>query len=187
MSDTEPCTAYPPHKLILALLYAGTWELDGVCLAVEGRFGALDSSSRQMSFIHTHYYDAEMGTPIHRALVSVRELVDPASLAALKREANRLETMHRRPDGGRTINVDPGLLSLSRVILATTKQSAHRVAIGLGVYAEVTLLYRKGRFHPFEWTYPDFRSGIYDSWLAEVRHGYHEQLKAIDPGRSWRL
>lgn len=178
---------YQPHKVILAVLFAAGWEIDAVQAELVSTFGPLDSASGPFPFHHTSYYDREMGTPIFRALFSADALADPSSLASLKLAANALEERHAAPGGARSLNVDPGLLSLSRLILATTKQSAHRIAIGAGIHAEVTLLFRKGRFAPLEWTYPDFRSGEYDLWLSAVRRRYREQLRGIDPGRAWRL
>ena len=75
------------------------------------------------------------------------------------------------------MNLDPGLLSLPRFVLATTKESAHRIPLEEGIYAEITLLYEKGSFRPLAWTYPDFRSEGYIVLLNEIRLRYKSQLK----------
>ncbi len=59
-----------------------------------------------------------------------------------------------REGGDRTLNLDPGLLSLSRFALATTKDGSHRIPLRDGIYAEVTLVYERGGFHPLPWTVP---------------------------------
>lgn len=159
-------------------------ELDSL---VADSFGSIDSRSEEIDFTFTHYYDKEMGTPITRVLYSIAELVDPAALAPLKHLSNSVEARTAHPDGHRIINLDPGLLSLSRLILATTKPSGHRIPIGQGMHAEITLLFQRGRFQPLDWTYPDFRSQIYHDWLLTVRRGYHEHLKELDPDTNWRL
>jgi hypothetical protein len=180
-------TPYQPHKLIVGLLYANDCDHDTALGVVEQAFGSIDARTEPMPFRFTDYYDDEMrGRPM-RMIVSIDTLVDPSDLARMKVIGNRLEAERSRTDGSRRLNLDPGLLSLSRLILATTKPSAHRIAIGEGIFAELTLLYRHGRYEPFEWTYPDFRSDVYHEWLLGVRGRYHDQLREIDPDRAWRL
>jgi hypothetical protein len=184
---------FQPHKLFVAALFSGAHQPDAVRALVERTFGPTDRELPAHPFTFSRYYDEEMGGGLHRALFSIRELVDPAELAAFKARSNEVELQtSTAPETStaprsRTLNLDPGLLSLSRVILATTKPSAPRVPLRDGFHAEITLLYRKGRYRPFEWTYPDFQSEPFVEWLADVRTVYHEQLRAIDPNRAWRL
>ncbi|MBU8912643.1 MAG: DUF4416 family protein [Spirochaetales bacterium] len=178
---------YQLHKLIIPVLFTEQTKIEAMDRLVTDSFGPIDSRSEQIDFAFTHYYDAELGTPIFRVLYSLAELVNPTDLARFKHLSNDIEAQTARPDGRRTINLDPGLLSLSRVILATTKPSAHRIPIGLSMHAEITLLYRRGRFQALEWTYLDFSSHAYDDWFLSVRRRYHEQLKTLDPEINWRL
>jgi hypothetical protein len=179
--------AYQPHKLITAILVASDGDLDTVCAGLESRFGVIEEQFDAGDFEFTDYYQPEMGSGLQRHLLSFEPLIDPGELAATKELTNRLEADSAREDGSRRINCDPGLLSLSRLILATTKPSGHRIPIGDGMHAEVTLLFSRGRYRPLEWTYPDFGSGLYNEWFLTVRARYHEQLRALDPDRPWRL
>jgi hypothetical protein len=178
---------FQPHKLIVPALASAEFSVRELHDLVRSCFGDLDSWTEPMSFTFTHYYDAELGSSICRVLFSVQELTDPAALVRLKCDANRVERDTARADGRRVINLDPGLLSLSRIILASTKASGHRIPIGDGIHAEVTLLFRHGQYRPLEWTYPDFRSPAYQEWLLKVRDIYHGQLRRIDSERAWRL
>ena len=181
----EDC--YQPHKLIVGVLLASDADLMSVADRLEAVFGTPDLRSDPLPFDFTDYYDHEMGPAIRRQFVSFAELVDPGRLADLKRRSNGVEAEFARVDGMRRANLDPGILSLSRLILATTKPSGHRIPIGQGMHAEITLLFVHGHYRPLEWTYPDFRSGAYDEFLLTVRTRYHEQLNALDPDRAWRL
>lgn len=49
--------------------------------------------------------------------------------------------------------------------------------MGGGVFAEVTLWYCKGQWRAFDYTFPDFRSGLYDDFLDEVRRDWLLQTK----------
>jgi len=168
--------AFAPEKLVVAVLSSEP-ELGGTLLErLEQRFGPSDWASPQLPFTYTHYYDREMGGPITRCFLSFRELVDPQRLAGIKQATNRLEEELRR-EGRRRVNLDPGLLSLSRFILASTKPGAHRVALAEGIYAEITLIFERGGFRPVEWTYPDYRSPEYLEILNRIRALLKAQLR----------
>ncbi len=98
-------------------------------------------------------------------------------IAEIKLQTNRVEEQFREA-GGRKVNIDPGLLCLSRFILVTTKESAHRIPLSGGIHAEITLLFHKGSFRPLEWTYPDYRSPEYLHVLNEIRGLYKAQTHA---------
>jgi hypothetical protein len=79
------------------------------------------------------------------------------------------------------VNIDPGLLSLSRFILASSKDGSHRVPLCEGVFAEITLVYERGGYRALPWTYPDYRSSEYLDILAEIRKLYKAQLNERSP------
>ena len=76
------------------------------------------------------------------------------------------------------MNIDPGYLTAARVVLASTKDFAHRLYLGKGIYGEVTLLYQKKDFQALPWTYPDYRSEAYRQFFRELRRVYMAQLAA---------
>jgi hypothetical protein len=156
------------EKLVVGVLLSRP-ELKPELLArLEEAFGPADWVSPELPFGYTHYYDAEMGGPITRFFVSCRERMDPARLADAKCTTNDIEEEFRRL-GLRPVNLDPGLLSLANFVLASTKPSAHRVPLALGIYAEIELLYERSSFRPVEWTYPDYRTREYLDILEHIR------------------
>ena len=64
----------------------------------------------------------------------------------------------------------------SRVVLASTKNFYHRIYVGKGVYAEVTLYWKDKEFKKLEWTFPDYRTFLYHSTLTSIRDIYMKQL-----------
>ena len=165
------------EKLVIAILISAAGRRDALVSRLSDRWGPVDFASEPFIFTFTHYYDAEMGPPIDRFFISFERLVDPASLARTKLETNAIEDLFRET-GSRKVNLDPGLLSLPRFVLATTKENAHRVPLADGIYAEITLLYGKGSFQPLPWTYPDFRSEPTLSILNTIRSRYKSQPRA---------
>jgi hypothetical protein len=79
----------------------------------------------------------------------------------------------------RPLNVDPGLLSLGKFQLATTKDQSHRIYVGSGVYAEVTLRYQEGTYRPWPWTYADYRLAAVGAFLQEAREYYKNRLRQM--------
>ena len=114
------------------------------------------------------YYAGEMGDSIWRQYLALDACIAAHELADLKRLTNRLEDRWRRVQG-RAVNLDPGYLDLVRVVLASTKDAAHRVAIGDGLYAEATLHFAHGSFHPWSYTYPDYAGTDARAFFTAVR------------------
>ena len=144
---------------------------------LESMFGPVCLISPSMPFTFTDYYDPEMGSGIERFFIAFERLVQPDSLAEAKTLTDSLE-MEMAIDGRRCMNLDPGLISEGSVVLATTKNRAHRIAIGSSLYAEVTLIYHSHGFESFPWTYADYRSLEVQETLLAFRRKYLELRKA---------
>lgn len=168
--------AFTPAKLIIPALFSADTSVEPVVEALEDAFGALDYRSDEILFTFTDYYTPEMGDGIRRIFFAVADLYDPSELATIKLTTDELE--QRFASDGRSVNLDPGMLTLGRLILASTKDNAQRIPLRDGVYAEITLLYRKGGFEALPWTYPDYRSASYHEVLREIRGRYKAQLEA---------
>jgi len=157
------------------------------------RYGPVDLSSDVMPFEYTDYYRKEMGGSLKRKFLSFERLIRPDGIVDIKRATNEIEEdLARREKGvrslasglltpssppARPLNLDPGYLALSKVVLATTKDYAHRIYLGKGIYAEVTLHFQRGRYEPWEWTYPDYRTEDYARFFLEARERLREQLR----------
>ncbi len=174
---------FVPEKLVVPLLIANPALLSDVVVALEASFGLIDYRSREIPFEFTSYYEAEMGAGLSRVFLAFDDLVSPERLARIKLESNRIEQRYA-VKGKRVVNIDPGLLSLSRLTLASTKDNGRRIPLSDGIYAEITLVYHDGDFHSLDWTYPDFRSREYRDTLCDIRRAYRDQLKRHEGQRS---
>lgn len=170
-----------PVKLICGIIAGSEERFRDVKAELARIAGPVDGESERFAFDATDYYEREMGKPLHRWFVSFRALIDPARLAEIKQRTNEIEKRSASGEGSsvrRNVNLDPGYLTGASLVLATTKNFSHRIYIGDGIYAEVTLLFRKDGFTYFDWTYPDFRSGRYGEFLLQVRKSYLQQIRA---------
>lgn len=143
------------------------------------KFGPIELRSQIFPFTYTDYYEAEMGRDIKRQFLSFQRLIDPGVLAGIKLFTNKLEEKLQKEEAstGRPINLDPGYLASSKLVLASTKDYYHRIYLERGIYAEVTLRYVKGAFEPLPWTYPNYRSKEYIDFFIETRTLYMKKLK----------
>jgi hypothetical protein len=165
-----------PVKLISSLFTADLELFEAARDRLSEAFGPADYESDLLPFDHTSYYAAEFGEGLRRKIVAFAGLIDPGRLAEIKRLTNDLE-MGWAKEGKRRINLDPGYVSLAKLVLATTKNHGHRIYLGQGIYAEVTLGYRKKTFRPWEWTYPDYASPPYIAIFNRIRELYLMQLR----------
>jgi hypothetical protein len=141
-------------------------------------FGECDFVSDLLDFSHTAYYDAEMGRPLLRRILAFRDLVAQERLADLKLETVRLEQARSRPDGSRRVNLDPGLLTQERLVLATGKNFPHRIYLGRGIYADLTLVYTRSGWRNQPWTFPDYATPAMHELFFGLRERYRDKLAA---------
>jgi hypothetical protein len=167
-----------PEKLVIGFIYKNEEIVEKVKDALINEFGKIDFESAALNFIHTDYYNKEIGENLLKKFISFEKLVNPDKLFDIKIFTNSIEQKFLyNGTNNRMINIDPGLLSLSKLVLATTKNYDHRIYIGKGIFAEVTLRWTQKNFKEFEWTYPDFRTEEYKRILGKIREIYKEQIK----------
>ena len=165
------------EKLVVGVLYSRQCAKARLVGILEHEFGPTDMVSEDIDFTQTSYYDREMGRPIMRFFASFGDLISPDRLADIKALTRHIETSRCSVAGSRWANLDPGSLSLSRFLLASTKDGSHRIPLHTGIYAEVTLVYEHGTYRPVEWTYPDYRDTETIGLLNTIRRTYRMQLK----------
>jgi hypothetical protein len=138
----------------------------------ESTFGALAHVSEPFVFTETDYYTATMGPQLKKQFVAFPRLIDPAELPAIKRQTNEWEAQYaatgQHPEP-RPLNLDPGYMTPAKLVLASTKDHAHRIYLRDGIYAEVTLAWRQRKWQAMEWTYPDYRREDYQQFFTQCR------------------
>jgi hypothetical protein len=118
-----------------------------------------------------------MGAGLSRRLVSFRNLISPDALPQIKLATNAMEAANAGDQGRRRINIDPGYIALSHVVLATCKGFSHRPYLRDGVYADLTLIFRAQTFQALEWTFPDYGSAQMIQIFNTIRGSYLNQLR----------
>ena len=132
-------------------------------------------ASKLFPFEETAYYYRTMGDKLLIQLLCFEEMISPEQISQIKIKSNELETtcidsaQYKLP---RPINIDPGYITQSKLVLATTKDASHRIYLTKGIFAETTLTYYQGHWKHFEWTYPNYRHPDYHSFFDKCRQFY---------------
>ena len=165
---TLPCpallllAAFSRHEAALA------WARGRACRA----WGPVALESPGFEFTQTDYYQPTMGKGLRKVFFAFTRPFDPGEMAEIKLQTNQWEreysqqSEHPQP---RPLNLDPGYLTLGKLVLASTKDFTHRIYLARGIYAEATLYYKHGRWEPHDWTFADYRRREYQEFFSQCR------------------
>jgi len=168
----------PPERVMLfaGFLFNDTSILEKSLELLTKLYGDILFKSQQINWNYSEYYNNELGKNILRQFVFFKNLIDPANIVDIKIQTNKFEEMFL-DNNRRRINIDPGYISLAKIVLATTKNYSHRIYLGRGIYAEVTLIYKNNTFIPFFYTYKDYRGKEYIDIFLKARNELKNILK----------
>ena len=166
-------------RFVVGILTQFPSAVDQVFTRLEKEFGKSDLSSPLLPFFHTPHYDEEMGENLYRRCFTFPKLVDPDELPAIKAWTNKLErklASSGKFEVERPVNIDPGYVTLTKLVLASSRDYAHRVHIGDGVYGEIALAWSQATFAAREGTRPDFKSREMIGFFNRVRALYASKV-----------
>jgi len=169
-------SGHVPVKLIAGLISGDAKRFEDAKCFLEKKFGKVERESGIFDFSCTDYYEDEFGQNLKRKLLSFTRLISLRKSYRIKLYTNRIE---KKLSSGnkRTVNIDPGYITLSNLVLFTTKGRSHRIYIDEGIYGDLELCFVKKSFRPLEWTYPDYRKDEYIKFFNIVREGYTVAIK----------
>lgn len=167
-------------NLTISVMFRDEALLEETRAVLEKKYGEIDAVSKVYDFSSiSPYYDPEMGSDIKKIVFSFKEPVPRDILRDVKLFCVELEK-ERSFDGNRLVNLDPGLVTLENFILATGKNYSHRIYLGSGVFAEVTLMFgKKNAVKELPWSYRDYLYEPACSFLLEVRELYRAKRAVL--------
>ena len=170
----------PPHRCVqlVAIFSRHASALEWASGQVSGQWGPIALASPRFDHSETHYYQASMGAGLHKQFLVVDGWYDPAELPRCKLQSNAWEASlaaaGHYPEP-RPLNIDPGYLTLTKLVLASCKDRAHRIYLSQGIYAEECLYYLDRRWQSRPWTYPDYQREDFQAFFEAAR----EHLKRM--------
>lgn len=163
-----------------SLLFVGTLCSDSSIFdcsekILKDNFGEVLFISPFLQWDYSSYYKEEIGLPLFRQFIFFKTLIDIGTLADIKLKTNEIEKTLSF-ENKRRINLDPGYLTLSKIVLASTKNYSHRIYLAKGIYAEVTLIFKNGTYNPHLYTYKDYEDKRYIDIFMNARKILKEML-----------
>jgi hypothetical protein len=167
-------------RLFASIIFRRDADVEGALRVLGGAMGPIEEKTPPALFTHTTYYDSEMGEGLMLSFILFSPLVDREVLPDIKIFTNATEDLFSE-DGRRTVNIDSGYIALEHVILATTKGYAHRVYLGKGIHADLTLMFNSGSYRALEWTYPDYAQEQTIALFNRWREACKQSLRTCGP------
>ncbi len=165
-----------PVQFFASIIFSDSGILSHVMGELAAVVGPIEEATDEMAFSQSDYYAPEMGDHLMRRFVLFASLIGRERLVAIKRATNEIESRYA-PDGRRTVNIDPGYIALEHVVLATTKGYSHRIYLGEGIFADLTLMYESGTFRSLPWTYPDYAGEAVLPLMNRWREHYKRMVR----------
>jgi hypothetical protein len=165
-------------KPVCAVTFSPGLRWEDAAAGLEPLLGPPDGASPVFPFDFTEYYLPEMGPDLKKIFISFADLISPGDLARVKKESNGLEAAWAL-NGRRRANLDPGYVTGAKLVVASAKDFTHRIFIGDGIYGDVQLQYRHGRWRRLAWTFPDYRTPLAYAFFASARDRYNQQERRL--------
>lgn len=174
--------------LIIAFMYRDLEICDSALNDAIKNFGSIKIISEEYLFSHSIYYKEEMGENLKKRFLVFENMIERDYIVEVKKITDEIEKKYLDEKGNRKINIDPAILTLENFILATNKNFTHRIYLRDGVFADLTLIYKKKKgYSELDWTYADYSSEETKSFLNNVRDLFYNRLIESSPfGANWK-
>ncbi len=187
----------PPASIFMAAIFSQSDEvIVSVSQECQRLWGNIALTSPSFDHSETSYYEREMGAGLRKQFVVFDGVFDPAELADRKLASNAIEDRAAAQNRAgcspppsslqmvvanlnvaRPVNIDPGYITLTKLVLASAKDRAHRIYLNHGIYAEECLYYLGGEWHSRPWTYPDYQRADFQDFFSQAREMLKSQLR----------
>ena len=176
--DGEYSLRESPGKALIGVLFQKDEIYQQFLRHLETIEVEIELESEIYKFDSTDYYQEEMGSGLYRIFLSLKGLYPVEQSVSLKNETNSWENEWKEA-GKRTLNLDPGYLDLHKVVLLSGKEGPQKIYLGGGIWSDLNLIRKAGRFESLPWTFPDLRESRYHSFFESVRENLKLDLKSI--------
>lgn len=177
-----------PGKLTVSIIHSSRDALADALSHLEKRFGRVLGETIDLSHTPRSECAEEMGQHLLRRFFTFEREVPRESLPEIKAACHKIESQFGdriQEFTFRTVNIDPGILSPDNLVMASYREYNHRVYLGDGVYAEIELVYSRGRFVRLPWTDPEFCQSEVIELLSRTRNGFEYVARLDEP--AWRF
>jgi len=155
----------------IAIMFNGEHELKSLLEIMQNRFGSILSDGpiyRVSDF--SDYYEEEFGNQLQKQFFVFQRPICLENFFQIKVWTNELELDPNTKTPRRILNIDPGYLEPSKLVLYSSKNFSHRIYYGSGIFEEVTMSFIHGNFTRLPWTYNDYFCEMNRNYLLAMRN-----------------
>jgi len=167
MGSIKP--AIHAHPFV-AVMFNRADQLKTILNVLENRFGSILSAGpiyRVSDF--SDYYEKEFGDQLQKQFFVFQKPASLENFYQIKVWTNELELDTNPGTRQRILNIDPGYLEPSKLVLYSSKNFSHRTYCGAGIFTEITMSFFHGDFTRLPWTYDDYYWEDNRKFLRDVR------------------
>jgi len=142
---------------------------------LESRFGRVQYETGEIVCSNADHHREEMGDGLLRRFFSFEKPVARSSLVAIKAACHKIEPQFADKADDflfRAVNIDPGILTLKNLVMASHLDGRQRIYLGDSVFAEIVLVYTREQFVRLPWTDPDFCTDEAIDFFERVRDNF---------------
>jgi len=185
-------TIHDPVQFFIGIIANDESLIEKAKKTLANQWDIVQPESARLDFdSFTEYYQSEMGTGLIRLWFPLEKkesdednpekpfegLGQPEDLVRLKWICTAIE-LNLADENERRVNLDPGYLTEAKIILASFKDFAHRIYLMQGVFADMQLVFKGGKYLPREWTFADYQTAEAQRFFMKLRESYRDKLKA---------
>ncbi|WP_198391194.1 DUF4416 family protein [Brachyspira sp. SAP_772] len=173
--------------LVIALMYSESEIYNNTLNELINNFGNTKIIGEEYLFSHSHYYADEMGEDLKKRFIVFENMIERDYIVEVKKITDEIEKKYLDSNNNRKINIDPAILTLENFVLVTNKNFTHRIYLKDGVFADLTLIYKKKKgYTELPWTYADYSSNETKLFLKQIRELFYNKLIESSPfGSNW--
>ncbi|HDL01205.1 MAG TPA: DUF4416 family protein [candidate division Zixibacteria bacterium] len=167
----------PPGKLIVSIIYSSLDALSDALNVLERKFGKIQYETLEVECEQAPLYTEEMGNKLSHRFFSFEKNISRDSLTSIKAACYKIEAQFSDNIDNypfRTVNIDPGLLTPTTLVMASHKEESHKVYLKDGVYGEIVMIYAHGGFCRLPWTKSDYCDEETITFLDRVKATFEE-------------
>jgi len=160
------------EKLFFAIMFSNRESYNNSIKGLIKKFGKIEKESSEYNFDkYTDYYEKEMRKGLKKKIIIFNKNINEEDLVQIKKFITKMEEKYSIKRK-RKVNIDPGYVSETNVVLASFKKKDFKKDLGQGVYAHEIFKLENGEFKSFWHTFEDYKK-------EKTKNFFNDQLRHL--------
>ncbi|MCK5283214.1 MAG: DUF4416 family protein [Nanoarchaeota archaeon] len=155
-------------SLLFAIMYPNQKLLNNSISILEKEFGKIKAKSPEYDFNFTNYYEKEFGKNLKKIILVFEKTIEKNDLIEIREKTAEIEQKLSK-NKKRTVNIDPGYISKTELVLATKKQRSFKEYLGNYIYAHKVLEFKDKEIITFWHTFADYKTKLIKNFILSSK------------------